>query len=104
MRNLNSKKAKKELGDLIFHISLKNEHARLFLTTNKGDQAYESEDYKFSKLSFYGFKLLIIELYEDFGISFYDDMKDYSEEKEETKLRKDLAFQDWKAVKEKEVA
>lgn len=102
--NLNSKKAKKELGDLIFNIALKNENAKEYLITNKNDNEYETESYKFNKLCFYRFKLLIIELYEKFGISYYDNMQDYIDDKEWIEEKADQAFQDWHDAKEKEVA
>ena len=103
MTNLNTKKARKDLGRLISDITTNYDFARKHFLKH-GNDDHESEDYFFSKLCFYSYRKNQIRLYEDFGISFYSvesTMKEIMAKKNEMHKKHDQAFEDWQKAKEK---
>lgn len=106
MRNLNSKKAKKELGRLISDITTNLHWANEYFLSSDNDD-YNSENYHFSKLCYYAYRKNQIRLFEEFGISYYSvesSMLDVMNDKDEILRDHEQAYQDWQKAKQKEVA
>ena len=106
MKNLNTQKAKQDLGRLISDISSNLEWANKYYL-NIDNMDHESEYYLFSKLCFYSYRKNQIRLYEDFGISYYSvesTMQDLIDKKDEIFEDHDQAMEDWQKAKEKAAA
>jgi len=102
MTNLNTKQAKKELGDIIFYIGINKEYAAHF--NSSADRT--SVKYLHGKVCFYEVQLLTIELYEKYGIAYHteDAMIKKVANKEEIKRKHKEANTAFKLAEQKELA
>ena len=102
MKNINSKKAKTEIGKISFEIALHQSYSDRFYMKAESDN---SADYKYGRVCFIKVKKNIIRLAEEFGINYYQvesTMKDLLNEKEELFIDYNQAFEDWRNAEEKE--
>lgn len=106
MKNINSKKARKELGELIFSITqnISNSNKYYLYEILDENDNFESADFLYGKFCFYSYKKNIIRLAEEFGINFYgfESMEDILSEKEEVFEDYNQAYKDWQNAEEKE--
>jgi len=101
MKSINSKKARNEIGELIFDITRNKSSADRYFINHHLDN---SADYEFGKLCFYSYKKNVIRLVEEFGINYYQvksTMEDVLNEKADVLKGYKQAYDDWQA-KEKE--
>ena len=93
MKDLNTKQAKTELGDLIFLLGQDRDFAM-----RKIDENTTPDQTAFIKLCQTSFDLKIIKLYEDFGIAYYDEeiiTQDYLGQRDLIQKEHDQAYQEW---------
>ncbi len=102
MKNINSKKAKTELGNLIFSIQQNMKYCDRYY--NYEEDNHKSINYLYGKFCFYSYQKNIIRLAEEFGINFYtpESMEDIINEKEEIIKDYNQAYEDWQNAEEKE--
>lgn len=106
MTNLNTKKARQDLGRLISDLASDYHWAsKIFLNGDSND--YESDNYYFSKLCFFSYQKTLIKLYEEYGIAYYlseESMQDLLDDKESIFRDHDQAYEDWKKAELKSKA
>jgi len=101
MKNINSKKAKNEIGKLIFDITMHKTFSDKYFINHHLDN---SKDYDYGKLCFYSYKKNMIRLAEEFGINYYQDkstMKDVLNEKDDVLKSYKQAYDDYQNAAEK---
>ena len=103
MKNLNNKKTRNEIGNLIFDIASNLKWAnKVYLNSDNDD--FESENYYFSEYNYYLFNKNIIKLSEDFGIDYYQVdrvMEKVLIEKEKILKRAEESRNNWQNAKYK---
>ena len=100
--NLNTKKAKKDLGNLIFHIAQSRATAERHSVLSKSSELQKAWGY----YNFCDVKVMVIRLKEEFDIDYYlpEDVQELINEKQSVKEDAQQAFKEWQYLEEQEKA